>query len=73
VLFVLSWMLLRFLFQLGSQIMWRLGEIRERPGLPIAIGLFACGTLCALLVVWHIERRRAVTVLPRAAEYLFGH
>jgi hypothetical protein len=56
VLFLLSWMLLRFLFQLGTQIVWRLGQIRERPGLPITITLLACGTLCvlcALLVVWH--------------------
>jgi len=56
VLFLLSWMLLRFLFQLGTQIVWRLGQVRERPGLPIAITLLACGTLCvlgALLVVWY--------------------
>jgi hypothetical protein len=56
VLFLLSWMLLRFLFQLGIQIVWRLGQIRERPGLPITITLLVCGTLCvlgALLVVWH--------------------
>ncbi len=55
VLFVLSWMVLRFLFQLGTQVVWRLGQIRERPGLPIAITLLACGTLCvlgALLLVW---------------------
>jgi hypothetical protein len=55
VLFLLSWMLLRFLFQLGTQIVWRLGQVRERPGLPIAITLLACGTLCvlgALLVAW---------------------
>ncbi len=58
VLFFLSWMLLRFLFQLGTQIVWRLGQIRERPGLPIAITLLACGTLCvlgALLLAWHGE------------------
>jgi len=56
VLFLLSWMLLRFLFRLGTQIVWRLGQVRERPGLPIAITLLACGTLCvlgALLVVWY--------------------
>ena len=55
VLFVLSWMVLRFLFQLGTQVVWRLGQIRERPGLPIAITLLACGTLCVLggfLLVW---------------------
>ena len=56
VLFVLAWMLLRFLFQLGTQVAWRLGQVRERPGLPITIALLACGTLCvlgSLLVVWH--------------------
>jgi hypothetical protein len=55
VLFLLSWTLLRFLFRLGTQIVWRLGQVRERPGLPIAITLLACGTLCvlgALLLVW---------------------
>ena len=56
VLFFLTWMGLRFLFQLGTQIVLRLGQVRERPGLPITITLLACGTLCvlgALLVVWH--------------------
>ena len=56
VVFLLSWMLLRFLFRLGTQIVCRLGQVRERPGLPIAITLLACGTLCvlgALLVVWY--------------------
>lgn len=56
VLFFLSLMLLRFLFQLGTQIVCRLGQIRERPRLPIAITLLACGTLCvlgSLLLVWH--------------------
>ncbi len=56
VLFVLSWMLLRFLFQLGTQIVWQLGRIRERPGLPITITFLACGTLCvlgSLLLAWH--------------------
>ena len=56
VLFFLSFMLLRFLFQLGTQIVCRLGQIRERPGLPITITLLACGTLCvlgSLLLVWH--------------------
>ena len=56
VLFLLSWTLLRFLFQIGTQIVWRLGEIRERPGLPVTITLLACGTLCvlgALLVAWY--------------------
>jgi len=56
VLFFLAWMVLRFLFRLGTQIVWRLGQIRERPGLPVVITLLACGTLCvlgALLLVWH--------------------
>ena len=48
VLFFLSFMLLRFLFQLGTQIVSRLGQVRERPGLPITITLLACGTLCVL-------------------------
>lgn len=55
VLFFLSWMVLRFLFQLGTQIVWRLGQIRERPSMPVTITLLACGTLCvlgALLLVW---------------------
>ncbi len=58
VLFFLSWMLLRFLFQLGIQTVWHLGQVRERPGLPMAISLLFCGTLCvlgALLVVWHSD------------------
>jgi hypothetical protein len=56
VLFFLTWMGLRFLFQLGTLIVLRLGQVRERPALPITITLLACGTLCvlgALLVVWH--------------------
>ena len=56
VLFFLTWMGLRFLFQLGTQIVLRLGQVRERPGLPISITLLACGTLCvlgSLLLVWH--------------------
>jgi hypothetical protein len=56
VLFFLSFMLLRFLFQLGTQIVSRLGQMHERPGLPITITLLACGTLCvlgSLLLVWH--------------------
>jgi hypothetical protein len=56
VLFLVSWMLLRFLFQVGTQIVGRLGQIQARPGLPITITLLACGTLCvlgALLLVWH--------------------
>jgi hypothetical protein len=55
VLFVLSWMLLRFLFQLGNRIVWRLAQVRERPGLPVTLALLASGTLCvlcALLVIW---------------------
>jgi hypothetical protein len=58
VLFFLTWMGLRFLFQLGTQIVLRLGQVRERPGLPITITLLGCGTLCvlgALLVVWHSD------------------
>jgi hypothetical protein len=56
VLFFLSWMLLRFLFQLGIRVVTHLRQIRERPGLPVTITLLVCGTLCvlgALLVVWH--------------------
>jgi hypothetical protein len=56
VLFFLFCMLLRFVFQLGFQIVSRLGKTPERPGFPITITLLACGTLCvlgALAVVWH--------------------
>ena len=44
VLFFLSWTLLRFFFQLGVQIIGRLGQIRERPRPEIAMTLFPSPT-----------------------------
>jgi len=58
VLFFVSWMLLRFLFQLGFQIVWRLGEVRERPGLPITITLLACGTRSVVFVASRFGEHR---------------
>ena len=56
VLFFLALYLLRFLFQLGGQIVARLARVRERPKPEIAMIVLASGMLCvlgALAVVWH--------------------